>query len=563
MLRISRLWPNQFISEFVDDPFSRSMWRAYQKRVKWIGSGSYNDVFVMTYGASEVILRIGYIDQLHTGRIDRHAGDVPPVRWMLPTDVTRHIDEVAKAMIFNNVCPHFVMPFAHQYVVDNQRFVDVLRHYVPARLLDARSRTLYPGRMVLTMYEKLDDTLFRVLKNLSATGLKTVVFQVVFALACLQNNPSTQDFTHYDLSVSNILFKKHDWYNQFGYIHYTFRLRQAKEGFNFTVPVGQGFAVLSDYDSAVWKDMQNAQWPGFHPGPNAMEIYQRYGYENRPKLWYDMYFFLRQLYNFARRFNQHGPLMNKIEELFGNGDDRLPETCRFEWPSRNGQYHNPVREVKDRLVPYNLLKDWSAFTEFRVSNTPYVYKFGYPRPDPGIQLTPMTNYGITELRRLYADAEDMSLPMLMEVKRKLTGFSGPMMHSRIKLVKHIRSLIDSYDGVFDPSARLPQDYARCKQRPYRNVYKDVVRSGIRPVGSRKALCEPPQHDQMLDVNAILGPGNGNDSNLNSLLHAALNRGDAARNNNRLRPQNGLAPAHDDLAQVDQELNDLLGGLLTP
>lgn len=269
-----------------------------------LGSGKYSDCFKVWDARCAVACKVSYYQEATIRAFARHAhtGDSGAAHEAKERDaisVATAMAEVARQMKALHVSPHFVHVFCEADV----------RH-LPLRLhplLRARLRHLTHDQMKYShacVMELFACNLTTYLTRASDAGLRVVLFQIVYTLACLQ--AALPGFRHNDLSSNNVLLKP-------------VRPRRAKYTFGtmcFLVHV-PFTAALTDFDFT--------HVPGHIVLSNERIISGKYGIHAEPNTSYDMYVLLRSVLPAARKCKRASAFLRSLH-VAPRSPDLVPAT---------------------------------------------------------------------------------------------------------------------------------------------------------------------------------------------------------------------------------------------
>lgn len=203
----------------------------FRSHARPLGSGTYNDTFVITVfdeldHRHEIVMRVSYYDiKVLNEVLSKVDGSVSILKGsnhatggrrhliaqdaledalyqsrMDPVKVKNYYSMLCKLLIESQTCPYYVHMFHYQ---DYKDFLNLIKHLIPEK------RMLSPQQMFtnISFHELYHGNLLQLLKQqrLSSMQLKAVVFQILFAILCLQHY--LPGFRHNDVSLSNILIK--------------------------------------------------------------------------------------------------------------------------------------------------------------------------------------------------------------------------------------------------------------------------------------------------------------------------------------------------------------------
>lgn len=324
-----------------------------------LGAGSFNDQLVLKDSSlpRDVVLRLSYYNahtlrQIHSvlesGKA-KNAAD-SQVRFFLQFDIVsikNSFSLFGNHLIREDVCPHFVYMYYHRDV----------KHF--AREVETGGMELAPSRHRnedsfkynnISIHERFEGSLRTKLKTISERDLCGVVFQVTYALYCLQYY--LPRFRHNDTSIDNILVNSSVPDGQ--------PLTYAVLGHRFLLPKGLTFAALTDYDLA--HSPYRIQLSSKTPTLTLMNAFMVRGlYENHADQQartltadynpsYDMYYFLYRLREALTKIGRH----EKMRRLIAFIDAHVQRG-----PKRY------ATDIVNELVPLEVLLHASIFDVFR------------------------------------------------------------------------------------------------------------------------------------------------------------------------------------------------------
>lgn len=337
------------------------------KSVQKLGSGTYNDVFTFVCNSYPVVLKVSYYDphvltyiinniqdriRLHKKKItlDDEAKELAvSLNKIDPVKIKNNYSIVCRLLIDYNVCDHFVYIYHH---TDFKGFHSRVRHLLPEkRLLNEHNRFTN-----ISFHEKFNGNLHQFLaaERLTEKQVTSVIFQVIYALCCLQHY--LPGFRHNDLSTSNILINKYASKGNclLQYNVYDFSLQIQDCGvfaaiWDFDLSHAPGWLCSSkrvNSKNDIQKHAMNLR--NFVILQSRFANYQKdlsVRYINDSfNLSFDVYFFLHNVHKIIKNKKSYVNLKDFIGKTLGivNDDSQL-ETYQ----------HYP----EERLFPHNLIKD--------------------------------------------------------------------------------------------------------------------------------------------------------------------------------------------------------------
>ena len=250
--------------------------------IKWIGSGKYSDVFLVSNGRKHMAMKISYYrDDTVCKFVNRiKAGDLTGALRAKQTDAIAVGSEFSKFTrgIMDTVTPHFVLVFCD---VDCKSFAERLPLLTKTRLDDLTPfQRRYNNVCFMEVYS-CDMTKYLSRSTYDERTLRTLIFQVLYTIAAMQK--LLPGWRHNDLSTNNVLVKK---LRKHVAASYTIRLSNAASPTTFytDTPI---FIAINDYDFVHVPD---------HPRlENQRVMGGNYKVDGRDNKSYDACFFLKSV----------------------------------------------------------------------------------------------------------------------------------------------------------------------------------------------------------------------------------------------------------------------------
>ena len=223
--------------------------RFYSNKVAYVASGTNNDVFRMTLCDMQLIVKIGYLEELTIDNIKQDGSkryrDV--ARGHLkrdPCNVALRFYRMAQSLILRNICPHFVI--AHRHCMA-PTFLQRLGSKVPAKV--QKKRVKQSPIHDITIMEAFDGDLQNLIgkQRLLAGDVRDCVFQVLYTLVVLQH--CKPNLRHNDLHCGNVFIKYvPHLVRQSSKIQYVWQFEDEDHPRRWIFGTWPYFAAIADFD---------------------------------------------------------------------------------------------------------------------------------------------------------------------------------------------------------------------------------------------------------------------------------------------------------------------------
>ena len=252
--------------------------------IRQLGSGKFSDCFKVSNASGRpcVAAKLSYYQEATIRAYAHHAhlGNVTAAHTAKDQDaisVAMAMAEVAKQMLLHGVSPHFVKVFCE---ADVRNLPKKLKPLLPHRQLTAQ-QCKYSHVCIMELYScNLTDFISRH-RPLDDVVLKTLIFQVLYTLACLQK--LFPGFRHNDLSSNNVLVKPAP----------PECTRYAFADMHPVYTSAPFFAALADFDFT--------HVPNHDVLSNERVLNGKYKIQSHPNNSYDTHLFLNSLYRCLKR----------------------------------------------------------------------------------------------------------------------------------------------------------------------------------------------------------------------------------------------------------------------
>lgn len=314
--------------------------------IRQLGSGKFSDCFKVSKtsgsGVQCLAVKLSYYQEATIRAYAHHAhqGNVNAAHIAKDQDaisVSQAMAEVAKQMMLHGVSPHFVKVFCE---ADAHNLPHKLRPLLPHRKLTSQ-QCKYSHVCIMELYScNLTDFITQH-KSLDDEVLKTLIFQVLYTLACLQK--LFPGFRHNDLSTNNVLVK-------------STRPTCTRYAFGDMHPVytnTEFLAALADFDFT--------HVPKHDVLSNERVLSGKYKIQAHPNDSYDTHFFLSSMLRCLRR---------RDKTLF-------PTTWQFMASVHLGKYAERLDVHIPHLIPTSLLSH-RYFASLRKQGAPWSSQFSLP-----------------------------------------------------------------------------------------------------------------------------------------------------------------------------------------
>lgn len=222
-----------------------------------LGQGAYNTQLLVKDIAvpGEFVLRVSFYSAHTINQVlkllkhadNKNSADAR-IRFVMEFDIVQiknNFSRVGNIMIQEHVCPHFVFMYYQRDVKGFAGEVEANGVQFPDSKHKNASCFRYNN---ISLHEKFEGSLRTKMKTITEKDLIYVVFQITYAIYCMQYY--LPRFRHNDTSIDNILISSKKWrrnssnstLNSSGSLTYTVL------GQRFTLPSSCTFAALTDYD---------------------------------------------------------------------------------------------------------------------------------------------------------------------------------------------------------------------------------------------------------------------------------------------------------------------------